>query len=65
LEILCWRLKERERWDDYMSYEEAINKHLQNMHPGIEAAHEKRIKDTDNFLFVTVVWRTVKHLKSD
>jgi polyphosphate kinase 2 (PPK2 family) len=29
-------LKERERWDDYMSYyEEAINKHLQNMHPGM------------------------------
>jgi hypothetical protein len=33
MEILCWRFKRKERWDDYMSYyEEAINKHLQNMH---------------------------------
>jgi hypothetical protein len=58
MEILCWRFKRKERWDDYMSYyEEAINKHLQNMHLVCDSGN----KEMSRYIVAKIIWEEIKH----
>jgi polyphosphate kinase 2 (PPK2 family) len=60
VEILCWRFKRKERWDDYMSYyEEAINKHLQNMHLVCDSGDDKEMS---RYIVAKIIWEEMQNI---